>query len=381
MTNQDLYRQKGNAQLLIILVLFLLLVIGAVFLVVKQSSTTELISSPTPTPVIVSVSTLTPNPTVTATPSPTPMPNTPLLDKLHLNVDNFPVIDGATATQPIRGLLLSRALKIGYEWQMEQSKEMFIYPNYYDDYFLLKSDGSVNYDLYEQVSSKNLNSKTHEAYLSLINIKVDLILNATEPSKDEKAEADKHNVKLELTPIALDGFVFLINSDNPINNLTTQNLKDIYTGKITNWKQLGGLDMKIEPLLRQKNSGSQELMEKIFMKGQPIKDFPVEIISMMELVEGVDSNKAAIGYSLYYYKNAMVDRLDTNPLVKIISVDGVSPDTGTISRKKYPYVFNIYAVTRSDQDKNSLVYKIKQWLVTSEGQDLVKEAGYSPLNK
>ena len=249
---------------------------------------------------------------------------------------------------------------------------MFMYPSY---------SAIPDYDKWTSIYEKLQNSKTHDAYLKLINSEVDLIVVATEPSEDELAQATRAGVELELIPIALDGFIFMVNRTNSVANLTTSEVVDIYTGKITNWKEVGGRDVAIEPYTRQRNSGSQELMDKLVMKDREMKEFPEEVslTTMMQLIDGVDQNKNSIGYSLYYYKNTMVDRAQEFPLVKVLSLDGVEPSPESISSREYPHVFYIYAVTRKDQDPHSLPYRIKMWLLSTEGQNLVSEAGYSPL--
>jgi ABC-type phosphate transport system substrate-binding protein len=227
------------------------------------------------------------------------------------------------------------------------------------------------------------NSKTHEAYLKLIRGEVDLILVSTLPSDDELREAQSLGLKLELCPIGLDGFVFLVNQANPVSNLSTADIVDIYSGKIDNWKKFTGPDAPITAFTRQPNSGSQELMEKLVMKGTPItatlKTERSAIFTMSLLLEGVDYDENAIGYSLYYYKNTMIDTRDVRPNVRLIAVDGIEPNPATISSRQYPYVFSIYAVTREDEPNTSKAYQLKEWLTSNEGQDLIGKAGYVGL--
>lgn len=291
------------------------------------------------------------------------------LEEMNLTVENFPILDGATATQPLRSLIACRAFNLKCFWQENYTREMFVYFN--------PKDANEN-----KLLEKLLNSKTHEAFVKLIEKKVNLILTATKPSDDELKLAQASKVELEVIPIGWDGFVFLVNKKNPVNNLTTAQLKQIYTKKVESWKVLGGPSWMIKPYVRQKNSGSQELMEKVFMRGESVAEFPEEALysGMMELIEGIDQHKEAVGYSLYYYKNAMIDRRTDNPEVKIIAVDGVAPNPESIFGKKYPYVFNIYAVIRKDLSPADPAYQIAQWLKSEEGQKVVSEAGYVKMN-
>ncbi len=306
------------------------------------------------------------------------------LKSIGLTVDNFPVIDGATATQPIRSLIAAASFGAEYGWHESIEKEMFIYAD-------LRNTVLTEAEQQQLRAKFDRNAKTHDAYLDLIHGHNDLILVATKPSDDELKEAKNAGVKLELVPIGLDGFIFLVNIENPIKNLNTPDIVDIYSGKMKNWKRFIGQDWPIMAFTRQPNSGSQELMEKLVMKGvatdPTLKLEQSVIFSMSLLIEGVDLNKEAIGYSLYYYKNTMIDKTLMFPYpdreepvgTKVIAVDGIEPSPKSIASHQYPYVFNIYAVTRSDQPKDSTAYRIKEWLTSREGQEIIVKAGYIGL--
>ncbi|MHB0975875.1 MAG: PstS family phosphate ABC transporter substrate-binding protein [Candidatus Aquicultorales bacterium] len=303
-------------------------------------------------------------------------PSGTTLQSLGLNMGNFPRLDGATSTQPIRALIACTAFGVEYGWQQTPSNEMFINPTY-------EGSQTEEWEFARQVSATN--AKTHLAYMDLISGKNDLILVSTKPSAEEQQAAKELGVKLELTPIGLDGFVFLVNKSNSIDNLATADIVDIYTGQIDNWQVFTGKDEPIKAFVRPLNSGSQELMDKLVMKDLSIdKTLQQErvIRDMRTLVEGVSNNPYSIGYSLYYYKNTMIDSfVEDKPddTVKLLSVDGVQPNPKTIASGNYPYVFNIYAVTKSDAPEDSLAHKLKQWLVSEEGQGIVVKAGYVGL--
>lgn len=312
------------------------------------------------------------------------------LASIGLAMDNFPLLDGATSTQPVRSLVACEALKFECYWYEAEGREMFLRADLY-------SAGITSYEEEEKIRAKlEKNSKTHGAYLDLIRDKVDLILVSTKPSDDELKEAKKQGVRLELTPVGLDGFVFLVNVKNPIENLSTNDIVGIYGGKIKKWTNVEGADLSIwekvagmfssiTAFTRPVNSGSQELMEKLVMKGvamdASLKEEERVIGAMAPLIEGVEKIQDSIGYSLYYYKNNMIDKRERQPNVKLISIDGVEPNPENISSRKYPYVFNIYAVTREDEPKNSFSYQIKEWLTSAEGQEIIRKAGYVGLSE
>lgn len=299
------------------------------------------------------------------------------IKSIGLTVDNFPLLDGATASQPIRSLISCAAFNGGCDyWYETEAREMFLSANFYKS--------GLNNEDQEKIRIKiEKNSKTHDAYLNLIQGKNDLILVSTKPSADETKEAGKIGVKLELTPIGLDGFIFLTHKDNPIKNLNTIDIINIYTKKETNWKKFNGVDSEIKAFVRPQNSGSQELMQKLVMKEIKVSPWFEEekfiFKGMSELIEGVEKYENSLGYSLYYYKNTMIDKRELRPNVKLISVDGVDANPENIASRKYPYTFEIYAVTRIDEPKNSPAYQIKEWLTSAEGQALIRKAGYVGL--
>ena len=97
---------------------------------------------------------------------------------------------------------------------------------------------------------------------------VDLII-VTEPSDEEIEMAKKYNIEMLIKPVCYDAFVFITHKDNPVDNLTIEEIQKIYSGQITNWKEVGGNDEKIRAYQREENSGSQTAMEKLVMQGIP----------------------------------------------------------------------------------------------------------------
>lgn len=220
---------------------------------------------------------------------------------------------------------------------------------------------------------------THNAYMNLINNTADIIF-VTEPSEEELQMAKEKNIELEVIPIVKEAFVFLVNVENPVNSLTSQQIKDIYQGKITNWKEVGGQDKDIIAYQREPNSGSQTLMEQIVMKGLKLmKPETKQIVyGMGELIESVakyDNSDKALGYSVYYYARSMYNR-DT---IKLIAVDGVFPDNKSISSGKYPFTSAYYAVIRKSEPADSPQRRLIEWILSREGQKIAEATGYVPM--
>jgi phosphate transport system substrate-binding protein len=284
-----------------------------------------------------------------------------------LTVDNYPKVDGSTSTEPLNMIIACKLFGIGYGWA----------PDYWN---LRRIEPNLDKDDTDKFSSLIRSSQTHQSFINLINKEVDLVLSARKLSSTEKASAVAAGVNLIETPIALDAFVFIVNPNNPIESLTTQQIQDIYTGKITNWGELGwGKDyaLPITPYVRNADSGSQELMETLVMKDLDMAEFLVNdneliVFNMTGAVDRVFQENNAICYTVYYFKEYMVTGID----VKSVAINGIYPDKESIGNNSYPYVAEVYAVIRSDLDKSSMAYKLYEWLQTTAGKQAISESGY-----
>jgi phosphate transport system substrate-binding protein len=264
---------------------------------------------------------------------------------LHLDIRDYPRVDGSTVTIPLSEHVAAAVTGMSLE----------------------------------EVRQYILHNKTHSAYMNLIGDKADIIF-VTSPSEDELAEAERNGVELEVVPIVSEGFVFLTSSDNPVKDLSLQQIREIYSGKITNWKDLGGADKKIIAYQRPENSGSQTGMLDLVIGPAEITEAPTEkvIAEMGQLVDAVavyTNEEDAVGYSYFYY----VTDMWKNDKVQLLAVDGVYPDKNTISDGSYPIRTAYYAVLRSDEQKDSNARKLLEWILSEQGQQLAEEAGYVKL--
>ena len=264
------------------------------------------------------------------------------LSTLSLETD-LPMLDGATALYPLYSAFVQA-----------------VYPK-------------KTYSLY---NSEIACSNTIRAYEKLINKTVDIIFVAY-PSTKQLNEAKKAGVSFHYTPIGMEAFVFFVNSHNPIDELTIEQLQSIYTGEITNWKDLGGKDEAIRPFQRNENSGSQTAFVH-FMQGKTIVKPPMEdVVGGMGGIVFQTADYAnygnSIGFSFRFYVNEMVQ----NKEVKILKINGVYPDLETIRSGVYPMTSSFFAIKLADNDKPN-VSKFLNWIVSEQGQYIVEKTGYCP---
>lgn len=229
-------------------------------------------------------------------------------------------------------------------------------------------------------------SNTHPGYIKLIDDEVDLIV-VTEPSEDELAYAQSKGVELEIVPVVKEGFVFYVNEKNPVDNLTLEEVQKIYSGKITNWSEVGGNDEKIRAFQRNVNSGSQTGMLSLVMKDIPLMEPLTEdrigsMVDIINIVSSYDNGLNSIGYSYYYYATTMYDDIDKDVAdrIKLLGINGVKPNYDTIKDGSYPIKTAYYIVIRKDEPQDSNTRKLRDAMLSARGQDVAKEAGYVPVN-
>lgn len=192
-----------------------------------------------------------------------------------------------------------------------------------------------------------------------------------------KKELEEAKAELESKPIGRDALVFIVNENNPVKSLTQQQLKDIYAGKITNWKDVGGEDLDIVAFQRGEDSGSQTLFQKLLIQGGELMDPPTELApaAMGELVDSIaayNNSANAIGFSVYYY----IDQMYSQPGLRLLAVDDVTPSNNTIADESYPLCNEFYAVIHPDAAADSPERILYDWLDTDAGQDCIKKSGY-----
>ncbi len=222
---------------------------------------------------------------------------------------------------------------------------------------------------------------TTSAYSRLIQGYEDVIFCAG-PSKAQLQAAEDAGVELHLTPIGREAFVFFVNSKNPVTGLTVTDIQSIYTGKITNWQDLGGKNQRIRAYQRDEGSGSQTAMQQV-MAGLPLMDAPREDVvgdmgGIISRVADYRNYEGAIGYTFRFYSNEMVG----NDQIRLLALNGVAPTKETIRDGSYPISSYFYAVTASPigspapEESNETLRAFLDWCTGPQGQWIVEQVGY-----
>jgi len=257
--------------------------------------------------------------------------------------DDLPKLDGATALYPLYAAIVEAT-----------------YPE-------------KSYPIFD---SEVMVSTTQYAYENLFNGAVDMIF-AAAPSTAQREIAERKGLELQMTPIGREAFVFFVNQKNPIDNLTVDQIRDIYMGKVTNWEQVGGNNDEIRAFQRPEDSGSQSALQSL-MKGLPLmkppsKDVVTGMGGIINEVTQYRNYKNAIGFTFRFYSTEMVD----NEKIKLLEIDGVAPTKENIRANTYPITSEFYIVTAGTENPN--VEQLIEWILSEQGQDLVEKVGYVPL--
>lgn len=225
-------------------------------------------------------------------------------------------------------------------------------------------------------------NNTKVAYEDIISGEADIVFCAA-PSASQRAAAEEAGVELNLTPIAKEAFVFIVGASNPIENLTSQQIYNIYTGKTAMWRTLGWEEGgQIIAFRRPEVSGSEAGLNNIVMKDlpvlapQPLPDWAIDgSNSLMQQVSvWHDGVQPALGYSYRYFAQTMYP----NPDTKLLSIDGYAPTDENIRSGGYPFIAEVYAVTNGEPE--GVIAEFIDWILSPQGQYLIEQTGYAPIN-
>jgi phosphate transport system substrate-binding protein len=264
--------------------------------------------------------------------------------------DDLPRVDGATALYPLYSAFVTA-----------------VYP----------PEKGLEYNFYEK-TSYILCSRTDKAYQRLLNGEVDIIFCA-KPSDNQLEMAKSTNKEFRLIPIGREAFVFFVNKKNPVSRIRTKDIQDIYSGKITNWKDITNIDKEIIAYQRPKNSGSQTILEYIMGDIQIMEPIQENMIGsmggMFQQVAAYKNYENAIGYSFLFYSQEMI----VNDEIKLLALDNVMPNKENIENGLYPFIVDFYAITLGNETENTALFI--NWILSQQGQNLIENTGYVPIIK
>lgn len=203
---------------------------------------------------------------------------------------------------------------------------------------------------------------------SLINNEVD-IATASRSLKAEEAKvlAEYYGSLGMYYLIAKDALSIYVNKDNPVKNFSIDDLKRIFTCQVTNWKELGGNDEIIQPVIRTPNSGTHLYFQEHILEGSKYCESAVVLPTTESVIDYIEDNENAIGYGGIGYKGDIVHA----------RINGIEASEQTARNDTYPITRYLHFFT--SRTPKGAVKDFIDWVLTPEGQKIIKEAGFIPL--
>jgi len=288
-----------------------------------------------------------------------------------ISFENYPKVDGSTSARALNQMVACKLLGVRYSWQGITPRtstdviEWIVTPKT-EDIPIQYKDGFF--------SKRIMTSQTHGAFINLIDGNADIILTHRTISPDEKIYADAVEVTLIETPIASDAFVFVVNKKNRVKSLTVNQIQKIYTKEITNWSEVGGKNADLHAYTRPRNSGSEEVFREVVMDGLEPADF-LEIFWILDMPSVIFNSlhdEDAICYTFSNYAEVIVRMPD----LPKIAINGISPNKNTVKNSIYPFISKVHVAIRSDLDRNSMAYKLYEWLQSEDAKSTILECGF-----
>jgi phosphate transport system substrate-binding protein len=299
----------------------------------------------------------------------------------------FPAIDGSTVLLPLAVEFGWQYLDLGdrifgerYDGYVGQPDDFFNFSTTHNAFLKLigASEGNNTHGQFDEFIDRKGNTLNYNRYYFWRQPDIIFI---TSPSEAELGIAESRGVNLTVKPVCYDSFVFITHTENPVDTLTVEQIRDIYSGQITNWSEVGGADEEIVAFQRGAGSGSQTAMEEMVMDGISMMNAPIGWYAnamgwLIEFVAEYQNNSKSIGYTFKYY----VDRLYINPNIKILKVNGIEPNDDNVRNETYPFVAPYNGVIRSSDSSNT-GGRFLDWMLSPEGQRSIAQAGYVPVTR
>ncbi|MBI9072611.1 MAG: phosphate ABC transporter substrate-binding protein [Melioribacteraceae bacterium] len=203
---------------------------------------------------------------------------------------------------------------------------------------------------------------------ALIRNEIDICTASRDLMADElQLLAEKYNSLGVKYTVAKDALSVFVNPKNPVYNLNTEQIKQIFTCEIDNWSDLGGEDKPITPIIRNPNSGTYLYFKEHILLGDEYCDSSLVRPTTQSILEEVQDNPYSIGYGGIGYIEG----------VKHIMINGIEPSEQNTQNGLYPISRYLYFIVLDKNNKHTKSFI--NWVLTKEGQKIVKASGYIPL--
>ena len=187
------------------------------------------------------------------------------------------------------------------------------------------------------------------------------------PTKDEQALAQLRSIELNDNVIGSYSVAVVVNASNPVGNLTKDQVRDIFTGAIANWKEVGGPDAPIHLNVRDPLSGTYLGFRELAMENKSYGENPKMFTNYVGIVQAVAQDPNGIGYASF--------QRSKNDGVKAVSIGGVEPTADSVNKGTYPYARTLHLYTNKQKEAPQ-AHDFIQFVQSSRGQDVMAKMGY-----
>ena len=233
----------------------------------------------------------------------------------------------------------------------------------------------------ELLSGEEVECRGQYGWQQLADGEVDIFFGPP-PSTRRLDELRARGLTPDVRPVAREALVFFVQKDNPVRNLSSEQLRRIYTGEITNWEDVGGRDERILPFQHEGWDENQLMLEELILRGEeaipPLREdrltdphafWPSSIVALYR------KRSNALGFGLRWY----LDKWFPDGDFRLLAVDGVPPTDATLRDGSYPLTLPLCMISCRPLDAESRAFR--DWLLGPEGRDLIRRAGYLPWDE
>lgn len=283
----------------------------------------------------------------------------------------YPRVDGSRETEPLGMQIACVALGVETRWTAHRGGERRLLPADVHD----EAPSDATAWLLENIR----HTGTVPAYRKLLTREADLVLVRRRPNADELALAQAGEIALDVRPLALDAVVFLVHEENPVADLSADELRALLSGRIANWGGVGGRYGPVRLVVRPDGAPEEALLRRRLGSPAVASGAAGAAVRLAmrraEVARLVGADPGAIGYGTYVYERFV----RAGESVRLLAVDGVPPEPETIRAGRYPYAEPVFLVTREGTHPDSSAGLLRRWLLSGGGQDAVLESGFVPL--
>lgn len=204
---------------------------------------------------------------------------------------------------------------------------------------------------------------------------IEAVSNDTADIATSSRGLNTQELELGLTtiPIAHDGIAVIVNPENPVQNLSVEQLRAIYAGQITNWSEVGGEDLAIQLVNRDEASGTREAFKSIIMDGESFDRRAAVLSGTGQVRDVVSRTRGAIGY----ISMGFVESKYAETQVRAINVNHVEPSEKTVASGGYPISRDLYFFTKGEPSAEAQGYI--EYVLSDEMDEQIREAGFIPV--